>query len=229
MIDTNYDNLKIDPAEVLRYLGYGTSRPDPVVAAQLEEAIRAAERLTKPAAVYRSFPLRRKDEGIALENTNLVLTGETARSMLAECERCILLAVTAGSALDGEIRRRQVRDMAGALLFDSAASCAAETICDRLTDDLEREYETRGLFLTDRFSPGYGDLPLEIQPAVIRTLAADKVIGITVTSGMLLLPVKSVTAIIGIADTPQPKRITGCSHCKMNTTCNFRKAGTTCA
>ena len=229
MENTSYDSLKIDPGEVLRYLGYGTSRPDPMVAAQLTEAIRAAERLAKPAAVYRSFAIRRTEGDFALEGTSLILAGETARTMLASCSHCLLLAATAGSALDAEIRRRQIRDMAAALIFDSAASCAVEALCDRLTADLEREYESRGQFLTDRFSPGYGDLDLAIQPAIIRTLSADKSIGVTVTSGMLLLPVKSVTAIIGIADTPQPKRISGCAHCKMNTTCKFRKAGTTCA
>lgn len=229
MIDTRHYRLTIDRGEVLRYLGYGSAKPDAAVAAQLDEAIQKAERLAKPAAVYRSFSIRDTGYGFQLENTRLRLTGNTARVMLSGCSGCLLLAATVGSAMDAEIRRRQIRDMSGALIFDSASSSAVENLCDRLTADLERDYESRGLFLTDRFSPGYGDLPLDIQPDIIRTLAADKAIGVTVTSGLLLTPVKSVTAFIGISDTPQPKRITGCSHCRMNRTCAFRKAGTNCA
>ncbi len=229
MIETKNYNLMIDPEEVLRYLGYGQNEPDPAVAVQLEEAVRAAERIAKPAAVYRSFPVRNTSGGILLEGTNLLLPGSTARTMLQECSRCILLAATVGSAIDLEIRRRQIRDMTGALIFDSAAGCAVEALCEQLTGELEQEYQSKGQYLTDRFSPGYGDLPLSLQPDIIRTLAAERTIGLSVTSGLLLMPVKSVTAFIGVSDLQQPRRITGCAHCSMNTTCKFRKAGTTCA
>ena len=229
MINKKEYAVRMDRSEVLRYLGYGASEPDPAVARQLEEAIRTVEKIARPALTFRVFDIVRSHAGVGLAGTSLVLTGRTAELMLRDCGRCVLLAATVGSRVDGEIRRRQIRDMTGALIVDSAAGCAVENICEQFTEDLEQHCGAKGLYITDRFSPGYGDLPLSLQPDILRTLSAEKTIGLTVSSGLLMIPAKSVTALIGIADTPQPRRITGCAHCTMNTTCKYRKAGSTCA
>lgn len=169
------------------------------------------------------------DSELYLKGTSIRLPGIDALSFLEGCHSCILMAVTIGRRVDEELRRRQITDMSGAVILDSCASSAVESICNQLEADLEVEFEGRGLFLTDRFSPGYGDLPLDLQPAICRTLSTEKNIGLSITGGMLMMPTKSVTAFIGIADRPQPKKLTGCAHCRMNKTCNYRKAGVTCA
>ena len=53
-------------------------------------------------------------------------------------------------------------------------------------------------------------------------------LALTVSAGGLMIPSKSVTAVIGISRRPQPKKISGCAGCRMRETCNFRKAGKTC-
>lgn len=167
--------------------------------------------------------------GIGLEGTSILLTGRDAASFLEDCDSCIMIAVTIGHRVDEELRRLQITDMSGAVILDSCASSAVESICSQFEADLEAEYESRGFFLTDRFSPGYGDLPIHLQPAICRALSTEKTIGLSTTSGMLMTPTKSVTAFIGIANRPQPKKLSGCARCRMNETCNFRKAGITCA
>ena len=79
-----------------------------------------------------------------------------------------------------------------------------------------------------RFSPGYGDLPLEIQKDLCRMLNASRRIGLTVSESMLMVPCKSVTAVIGIAEEPQDHRASGCEVCNLFRTCEFRKEGGTC-
>ena len=49
-----------------------------------------------------------------------------------------------------------------------------------------------------RFSPGFGDLTLEVQPRLIRSIDAQKLLGVTVGKTYLMSPMKTVTAIIGI-------------------------------
>ena len=63
--------------------------------------------------------------------------------------------------------------------------------------DAEREYGK----VTRRFSPGYGDLSLDLQKTVFELLNPEKHIGITLTDGMLMTPMKSVSAFIGIKRT----------------------------
>ena len=71
-----------------------------------------------------------------------------------------------------------------------------------------------------RFSPGYGDFPLECQPGLFRLLGVQRNIGVTLTDSLLMLPTKSVTAVIGLCDgeTPCP---TGCAACD-RADCAFR-------
>ena len=52
--------------------------------------------------------------------------------------------------------------------------------------------------LTNRCSPGYGDLPLSLQPHLLSALNANKLLHITLSDTLLMIPQKSITAIVGI-------------------------------
>ena len=79
-----------------------------------------------------------------------------------------------------------------------------------------------------RFSPGYGDLPLTLQPEICAALDVQRRLGIHVTESLLMIPSKSVTAVIGLSDRPQMARIRGCAYCAMKETCMLRKGGKRC-
>jgi len=53
------------------------------------------------------------------------------------------------------------------------------------------------LLTKHRYSPGYGDLPLEYQKDLFALLQLDK-LGVAITERCLLVPEKSVIAISGI-------------------------------
>jgi cobalamin-dependent methionine synthase I len=53
--------------------------------------------------------------------------------------------------------------------------------------------------LTMRYSPGYGDWNLDVQPEILATLDSGR-IRLTSNISHILIPEKSVTAIIGIKD-----------------------------
>ena len=74
-----------------------------------------------------------------------------------------------------------------------------------------------------------GDMPLAHQDKLCILLDTERSIGLSVTPSMILTPTKSITAIIGISDRPQPKRITGCASCKMQDRCIYKKDGLTCS
>jgi len=115
--------------------------------------------------------------------------------------------------------------MAEALILDACAGSAIENVCDNFCADLAALAAPD--YLTDRYSPGYGDLPLEHQKVLFSALNITRRIGVTLTESGLMLPQKSVTAILGISPTPRGRR-SGCTHCPMNETCAYRKEGTTC-
>ena len=80
-----------------------------------------------------------------------------------------------------------------------------------------------------RFSPGYGDLPLAVQPRFIEALDAQKLLGLSVNSSLLLVPAKSVTAVVGLFSTvPQTPTRTPCQDCIAREYCSYLEKGITC-
>lgn len=211
-------------AEALRYLGAADAPEE--LRRQVEEQARSLAGWARPRYVYKRFDLDRGEAGIALPGTELVLTGRSAERMLEGCSQAVLLACTLGAPFDLRLSALQARDMARAVILDACGSALVEEGCDRAEEELAARLP--GCYLTDRFSPGYGDLPLALQPALCAALDTPRRLGLHVTRSLLLNPVKSVTAVIGLSDRPQPARIRGCAYCSMRESCQFRKGGNRC-
>lgn len=210
--------------EALRYLGAQGAAEE--LRRQAEEIWADLAQRLRPAFTFRVFDLEVTRSGVLLPEAGVLLSGKTAGELLADCRRAALMACTLGSRFDLELLAVQARDMARAVILDACGSALVEQGCDAAERDLSARLPEA--YLTDRFSPGYGDLPLDIQGAVCDALDAQRRLGLTVTESDLLNPVKSVTAVIGLADTPQPAKIRGCAHCPLADTCAFRKGGTRC-
>ena len=214
-----------DIDEALRYLGGGPHPPEELrqQAASVAEEVAAQ---VQPRYTYKLFHLAREEAGFRLSGTSLLLSGQTAQRMLSQCGQAVLLACTLGTKFDAMVRSAQARDMARAVILDACGSALVEKGCDEAERDIAVRFP--GLYLTDRFSPGYGDLPLSLQPGICAVLDAERRVGIHVTPSFLMNPSKSVTAVIGLSDKPQMARIRGCAWCAMRETCTLRKGGKTC-
>ena len=158
----------------------------------------------------------------------MTLPGEDICRHLAGCDSMYLLCATLGASVDREIRRAERTSMLTALALDAAAGDGIEKVCDRAEAEIRSIEAERGRFVTGRFSPGYGDLPLTVQPELIRLCDATRRIGLSLTQTNILIPRKSVTAILGVSDTPTEGKRRGCASCRLNGSCPFRKRGITC-
>ena len=204
-------------SEALRYLGYRGSAPDEATAGLLDKGYAELRKTAEP----RNITAVKDKSDIAH-----LLSGNDIAKHLSRSERVIIFAVTLGSGTDRLIRTAEITNMAYALILDALASAMVEESCNALEAELHAKIPG---FFTWRFSPGYGDYPLDVQSGIIRLLEADKRIGLTVTESDILIPRKSVTALIGVSDSEQEKGQRGCATCNLRETCNFRSAGTTCA
>ncbi len=226
MTDLNYN-------EILLYLGHRGQEVTPDVDAQIQKGRTDVRRCAVPRLVYRRLPVSDGQiVGLSIGNP----AGESAdtgwgndiREILSPCREAVLLAVTLGAEIERLIMQREVADIGDAFILDACASVAAENVCDRFEEDLRAELAAERLFLTSRFSPGYGDCPIELQKAVCEALNTSRRIGLSVTERSLLAPRKSVTAVLGIADTPQTLRKKGCEACNLFLHCTYRKRGVVC-
>lgn len=212
--------------EILRYLRVRGESPEEL-RAQVETTARELRESLPPKFVYRAFPLEFGADGVTLAGSGVTLTGGLAQKMLQHCDTAVLLCCTLGMAFEQRLRALERRDMGRAVILDACGSAWVESGCDAAEREIAERFS--GRYLTDRFSPGYGDLPLTLQPAVLAALDAQRRLGIHLSDSFLMTPSKSVTAVIGVSDTPQPARVRGCGYCAMKATCEYRKGGTTCA
>lgn len=213
-----------DLHEALRYCGIPS--PDDVWTERMRQVALETEARIRPRWVWKHFMLQKTPGGIALQDTPLVLTGQTASTMLQTCDEAVLLAVTLGPEMDAMLRTARFRGMDGAVLLDACGSALAEAGCNEAEKEIAAAYP--GLYLTDRFSPGYGDLPLDCQGPLLQSLDARRRCGISLTSSCLMIPSKSVTAVIGLSHEKQRARIRGCAFCALRESCTFRQGGKRC-
>lgn len=217
--------MELNVSEALRYLGAASPAPEELRRQVEREAQELCAAVT-PRYAYRVFPLERNGEDFLLPQAGIVLSGHTARTMLADCGQAALLCCTLGAGFESMLRARQARDMARAVILDAAGSALVEAGCDVAQEELKERMP--GRFLTDRFSPGYGDLTLELQPAICAALDAGRRLGVQVTESLLLNPSKTVTAVIGLSPRPQMARVRGCAFCGLRESCQLRKGGKSC-
>ena len=217
--------MKLTPVQIslertCAYLGCrGT--PPPALARQAAEAVRTAAELARPRTVWREFTL-----------ADLPLSGRDIAAHLAGCRRAVLLAATVGQEAERTLRALFRTDPAAAVALDCALGAAAEAVCVRLSEEIAADYAARGESLTPRFSPGYGDFPLSFQEELLARLDAGRRLGLTVSPDGLLLPRKSVTAVMGIlkntAGTARQPERSGCRDCPRYEACHIRKEGILC-
>lgn len=209
--------------EALHFLGWRGTPLEPELVAQLKEACHRAIGQIQPRVTVRKFSIE-QDGGFA--SCAFIPKGKDVRAMLAPCREGILLAATLGAQSERLLLREQARGSAEAVMMDAVLSAAIEAVCDQAESELREEAQRRGMYLTDRFSPGYGDMPLEQTREICEILDASKSIGLTVSHSGIMIPRKSVTAVMGVSPTPVLRRPSGCEGCSMRKTCALSRSKT---
>jgi len=139
-------------------------------------------------AVWAEFPVETAGKHLHLGFTE---TDSAALSdHLRSCETYILFAATIGIAPDRLAQKFSRISPVKALFFEASGNERIEALCDAFC----REFPGAGR----RFSPGYGDLPLELQREILQVLDCPRKIGLTLNESLLMTPAKSVTALFGI-------------------------------
>ena len=211
----------IDLAQAARYFG-ARGGADAATQALLEKCAVPLLAAATPRAVW----LEADTDSLTQAG---ILQGEDVQKHLEGCTAALLLAVTLGPRVDAQIRRAGVGDIAAGVASDALGSALAEQAADAAEAELRQWAARQGQYLTGRYSPGYGDWPIAVQPLVAQALDTARRAGLCVTENYLMTPRKSVTAVLGVSDHPVKGHLAGCGHCVLRSRCEYRKRGITCA
>lgn len=221
----NLDSSHVNRREIYRYLGYRGNMPDEIVRCMVEDVLQELLRAVKPRNLYQSYECKVQDNEVRLWNEAqdgvVVFGSKKLADNLAQCDKVILFAATLGIEADKLLQRYEVINITKASVVQACGAACMEAYCNLVQEQIRNQYLKKRLYLRPRFSPGYGDLPLETQKIVFDCLQCTKRLGLTLTDSLLMYPTKSVTAFIGITKNKQGCHIAKCSTCE-NTGCEFR-------
>ncbi len=204
--------LAIDPKETRRYAGL--MKADTFDENLILEACQDGRLLAEPKGVWELYDYDCDTQTVKADPPFTII-GEKIGKHLACCDKVILLSATVGDAIEEEVTARFDRgEYAASVLLDASATTAVEQIADGMEKAIKPKMAAQGYSMRWRFSPGYGDWPLDQQPELVRTANATA-IGVHLSESKMLVPRKSITAIIGLykegtGTSPLKK---GCASC----------------
>ncbi len=185
--------------EIKGYLGEkrGITQIDSKTEEIIEKMVKLGKDIAIPMGSYSIMKIIEKEKNfIKLEKFEL--PGRRISEVLKNSLYVVLLATTIGHRLEEEVEEMENKGMhTQALILDTVGSTISDQAMDFLHTNIRSEFQRKGFSLTMRFSPGYGDLPLTIQKDLVYYSGGEE-LGIEVTQSHIMIPRKSVTAIIGL-------------------------------
>lgn len=200
--------------EVLRYAQCAS--PDTRILALLEECLAEVEGKLRFKVCWRILPVRVGEDSCDFGLFEIA-SRDLARA-LRGCGQAVLFAATVGIEPDRLIGKYGRLAPTRAVLHQAIGAERIEALCDAFCRELEMQL---GEALGSRFSPGYGDLPIQCQETVFDLLDCPRQIGVSLNESLLMLPSKSVTAFVGVGGCVEKRQ--GCGACGLEE-CPFRGA-----
>ena len=192
----SFEAPEYNKKEILRYAGAKEPLPE------LEELLDECLTLVKDKLSYKVCFCEAEvtQQGETLCVGTLKTQSKDLRKNLSGCGRAMIFGATVGFSLDRLIARYGTASPAKALMLQAIGAERIESLCDAFNKEISAKANAQGKATRPRFSPGYGDLPLEMQKDIFALLDCSRKIGLTLNESLLMSPSKSVTAIIGICE-----------------------------
>lgn len=177
---------EVNREEVLRYSGSIVETED--ISELIDTSVSLINERINPCVCFCKLPFSVKDDVCDLGVFSF-RSSDLARC-LSGFSKVVLFAATIGIDADRLIIRYGRLVPSRGVMLSAVADERIEALCDAFCADVGAK--------SMRFSPGYGDLPLDVQRDIFALLACPKNIGLTLNGSLLMSPSKSVTAIVGI-------------------------------
>jgi hypothetical protein len=182
-----YDELRINLADVYEQMGYHEAEPDEATQQETLAIVDNVRRWLRPQFCF--FVVR---ELPAFDMGNIILR------QLRGSEAYALFMCTAGEEFETFQKRLKTEgDMVRVFIADALGSVIAEKCADQMENSLQLSIDKLGWKHTNRFSPGYCGWHVSEQQKLF-PLFDGHTCGITLTESSLMVPIKSVSGIIGL-------------------------------
>ena len=191
VVTRDYSNIDPNHREILRYAGCREAEDS--IMTLMQDCLQEVSGILHGKTCY--CVLSQQDIREICPLKQAIEGSEDLRHLLEGCSQIVVMAATIGVGIDRLMTKYGKIAPSKALMFHAIGVDGVENLCDQVCQDI---FKDMGKELTYRFSPGYGDLPLETQRVIFDLLDPAKNIGLTLQESLLMAPSKSVTAIVGV-------------------------------
>jgi hypothetical protein len=161
-----------------------------------DDAIRGFFHLVAPRARWLHLDIELKNDAVVFPG-GFTMESKTLRRHLGDSGRVTLMGVTIGRAIETAMSEfHEKGSVLEPFILDSLGSECVEEAAIFITSRINGEIREAGFRPGKRYSPGYGDLLLEVQPFIFEQLRLGE-IGMALNPSFMMIPQKSITAIIG--------------------------------
>lgn len=196
----SYDDLGVSPGEIYEQMGYGDSAPDNDVVEETQRMIEEVRRILRP-----KFCFFVADGVLDIDDFTLDAVGRRFNigriiaRQLRGSSRYVFFVATAGIEFEEfQHRLKAEGDMVRIFIADSIGSVLAEKTADKMEEALQSLLDPYGWKHTNRFSPGYCGWHVREQQKLFSVFPIADPCGVTLTDSSLMVPIKSVSGVIGV-------------------------------
>lgn len=189
IIEKNYDSPIVNEKEILRYAGMKGENAK--ITRMVKDCLAEIDGKLNYSVCYLKTPVTL---GETVDFSYFTVKSKALLRNLSGYKNAVIFVATVGIEIDRLIKKYSVLSPAKAVIFQAIGAERIESLCNAFCNDLKLEYGKTA----PRFSAGYGDFSLEYQTQIFELLNPEKRIGVTLLNSKLMLPSKSVTAIVGV-------------------------------
>ncbi len=201
-VSINLSDLNITPEEIIPSLGY----PDSNIPLHFSEIItRIITEIPGLCNIQSGYALceinktNTSKHSLVIEDIKFN-TGKIVTSQFRKAESAVVFVCTIGSGMEELVRKTNSEgDPAASYIMDAVASAVVEKAADYMHDLIEEKMAGQGKKITNRYSPGYCEWSVAEQQLLF-SLLPEKFCGIKLTESSLMIPIKSVSGIIGVGN-----------------------------
>ena len=221
------ESIGINKSEVLRYLEYKGQKIDKTLDFIIDDCIKITKEKINPRYTLGVYSILREKINnsyqIKFKDSDILIKSKDLYELLNNSSKCVVLATTLGTDIEKQIRINSYSNLTKSIIIDACATAAIEEFCDILQQDIKLKLGEQKKYITIRYSPGYGDLSINVNEDIINLLGASNKIGLTMTKDKIMIPRKSVIAIIGISEIESIYNKKTCLECSNYNNCKYKK------
>lgn len=218
-----FDELEVDTQIIEKFMGYQPGHAPEPIPQLIREVLEVAHDYCEIKGGYvieKSVEVLKEEKIIRIRDTEFDVKKIIA-NQLKKMDHVAIFACTAGKGI-GDYSKELMHegDFVKGYIADVVGSEIVESAMDKVQDELENEMKSKGLNITDRYSPGYCGWSVGEQQKLF-SFFPENFCNIHLSPSSLMLPIKSVSGIIGIGTEVRRKGYV-CNYCDM-VNCIYRE------